>query len=170
MKERANAAFTNLQQNSYEMSILRRRLESQISFILDNNNDNNNDKYQEFYRILELVKVGEMVLHELSDKIESTRLLEEFIRIIEGAATSIGEIKDDIEQIIPIAESALQDIHDAITKISIGIVPELEQETERAILTEVMTIIASKNEKEATAMTTNFVTNVEPKNEESSPA
>lgn len=170
MKERANAAFTNLQQNSYEMSMLRRRLESQISFILDNNNDNNNDRYQEFYRILELVKVGEMVLHELSDKIESTRLLEEFIRIIEGAATSIGEIKDDIEQIIPIAESALQDIHDAITKISIGIVPELEQETERAILTEVMTIIASKNEKEATAMTTNFVTNVEPKNEESSPA
>lgn len=170
MKERANAAFTNLQQNSYEMSMLRRRLESQISFILDNNNDNNNDRYQEFYRILELVKVGEMVLHELSDKIESTRLLEEFIRIIEGAATSIGEIKDDIEQIIPIAESALQDIQDAITKISIGIVPELEQETERAILTEVMTIIASKNEKEATAMTTNFVTNVEPKNEESSPA
>jgi hypothetical protein len=150
--------------------MLRRRLESQISFILDNNNDNNNDRYQEFYRILELVKVGEMVLFELSYKIESTRLLEEFIRIIEGAATSIGEIKDDIEQIIPIAESALQDIHDAITKISIGIVPELEQEAERAILTEVMTIIASKNEKEATAMTTNFVTNVEPKNEESSPA
>jgi hypothetical protein len=147
--------------------MLRSRLESQLSFILNNNNNSNRERYQEVTKILELVRNGERILGEISDKVESTRLLEEFIRIMDEAAMSVNEIKIDIEQLMPIAELALQDIHNAISTMPVAdILPELEQEIELAILAEASSVIAKKKENEGTPTTTNFVTSRKSKDKE----
>src|SRR5215211_5354747 len=80
------------------MGMLRSRLESRINFIL-NENGGNTEGYQELARVLELVKNGEMILNEMSEKVESARFLEEFIMIIDSAASSVSEIKGDVEQL-----------------------------------------------------------------------
>jgi len=134
IKERANAALASLQRNAYAMSMLRSRLESRISFAL--NEKGNTDSYQELARVLELVKNGEMILHEMSEKVESARFLEEFIVIIDSAASSVSEIKGDLDQLVPAAEAALEEMHDAISKVSLGLPAELRHEVEPAILAE----------------------------------
>ncbi len=143
VKERANAALASLQRNAYAMGILRSRLESRINFILSANSKS--ESCQEMTRMLELVKNGEMILHEMSEKIESTRYLEDFIMIIEGAASSVSEIKDDIGQMVPAAEAALEEIHHAISKLSGGHAVDLRHEIEPAILAEVTVALAAGN-------------------------
>ena len=90
--------------------------------------------------MLELVKNGEMILHEMSEKIESARFLEEFVAIMDSAASSVSEIKGDLEQMVPAAEAALEEMHDAISKVSTGLPAEL---AEPAILAEVTAAIAA---------------------------
>jgi hypothetical protein len=120
IRERATVALANLQRNAYAMSMLRGRLESRINFILTENACKPGE-YQEMTRVLELVKNSEMILNELSGKIESARFLEEFIAIIDSAASSVSEIKGDVENLVPVAETALQEMHDAISRISGGL-------------------------------------------------
>jgi hypothetical protein len=141
MKERANAALASLQRNAYAMGMLRSRLESRINFIP--NQKGNTAGYQELSRVLELVKNGEMILHEMSEKIESARFLEEFVLIMDSAASSVSGIKDDLEQMMPAAEAALEEIHDAISKVSTGLPAELRQEIEPGILAEVTAAITA---------------------------
>lgn len=117
VKERAHAALASLQRNAYAMSMLRSRIESRISFALSHKAADN----QELGRVLELVKNGELILREMSEKIESARFLEEFTIIMDSAASSVSEIKDDLEQMVPAAEAALEEMHDAISKVSTGI-------------------------------------------------
>ena len=143
MKERANAALASIQRNAYAMGILRSRLESRINFILRANSKAEN--HQDLTRMLELVKNGEIILHEMSEKIESTRYLEDFIMIIESAASSVSEIKDDIEQMIPAAEAALEEMHDAIYKVSGGHASDLRHQVEPGILAEVNVSLATGN-------------------------
>lgn len=143
IKERANAALSSLQRNAYAMGMLRSRLESRINFILRANSKAEN--HQDLTRMLELVKNGEIILHEMSEKIESTRYLEDFIMIIESAASSVSEIKDDIEQMIPAAEAALEEMHDAIYKVSGGHAADLRHQVEPGILAEVNVSLASGN-------------------------
>lgn len=121
IRERATVALANLQRNAYAMSMLRSRLESRINFILLQKNDGKSGEYQEMARVLELVKNSELILNELSGKIESARFLEEFIAIIDSAASSVSGIKGDVESLVPMAESALAQMHDAISKISGGL-------------------------------------------------
>lgn len=137
MKERANAALASLQRNAYAMGMLRSRLESRINFAL---NQKGGADCQELGRVLELVKNGEMILHEMSEKIESARFLEEFAVIMHSAASSVSEIKDDLERIVPAAEAALEEMHDAISKVSTGLPAEL---MEPGILAEVTAAIAA---------------------------
>lgn len=118
IRERATVALANLQRNAYAMSMLRSRLESRINFILS---EGKGGEYQEMSRVLELVKNSELILNELSGKIESARFLEEFITIIDSAASSVSEIKVDVENLVPVAETALQEMHDAISRISGGL-------------------------------------------------
>jgi hypothetical protein len=124
--ERANAALASLQRNAYAMGMLRSRLESRVSFII--NEKGGVGSCQELSRVLELVKNGELILHEISDKIESARFLEEFATIMDSAASSVSEIRDDLEQIVPAAEVALEEIHNAISKMSVGLPDDLRQE------------------------------------------
>jgi len=147
MKERAKAALTSLQRNAYAMSMLRSRLESRINLILNENSGDKSENYQELTNILELVKCGEMILNDMSVKIESARFLQEFILIIDAAAASVSEIKNDIVHILPMAETALQEIHDAIAKVSLGTPSELRQEFEQAILAEISASVVEEGEK-----------------------
>jgi len=136
IKERANAALASLQRNAYAMSILRSRIESRIEFIV-NNKGGKTEEYEELHRVLELVKNGELILHEMSEKIESAKFLEEFVVIMDSAASSVSEIKSDLEQMVPAAEAALEEMHDAISKVSTGIPAEMRQEIDQGIIAEV---------------------------------
>ena len=138
IRERATVALANLQRNAYAMSMLRNRLESRINFILTENAGKAGE-YQEMTRVLELVKNSELILNELSGKIESARFLEEFISIIDSAASSVSGIKTDVENLVPVAETALQEMHDAISRISGGLYstePEGHLEAQQKILDE----------------------------------
>ena len=159
IKERAAAALAGLQRNAYAMSMLRSRLESRVNFILNQQNGVKSGSYHELAKVLELVKNGEMILNDMSEKIEAARFLEEFIIIIDGAAASISEIKTDIQQLVPMAEMALQEMHDAIARVSVGMSKELRQDIEPAILAEVSAAIAIEKEKD-TLVTINLA-NVE---------
>jgi hypothetical protein len=166
VKERANAALASLQRNAYAMGMLRSRLESRINFIL-NENGGKTEGYQELTRVLELVKNGEMILNEMSEKVESARFLEEFIMIIDSAASSVSEIKGDIEQLVPMAEAALSEMHDAISRVSAGMMsPELRQEIEPAILAEASAAMAAATSSAATVEAKNEQAESEPKEEE----
>jgi hypothetical protein len=140
VKDRANAALASLQRNAYAMGMLRSRLESRVNFII--HEKGSAESCQELSRVLELVKNGELILHEMSEKIESARFLEDFAVIMDSAASSISEIKDDLEQMVPAAEAALEEMHDAISKVSTGTHAELRQEIEPGILAEVAAAIA----------------------------
>jgi hypothetical protein len=143
VKERANAALASLQRNASAMGMLRSRLESRINFTL--NGKGYTDSCQELARVLELVKNGELILHEISEKIESARFLEEFVVIMDSAASSVNEIKSDLERVLPAAEAALEEMHDAISRISPGLPAELRQEIEPAILAEANAAIAASS-------------------------
>jgi hypothetical protein len=147
IKEKANAALASLQRNAYAMGMLRSRLESRINFALNEKKGGSAESCQELTRVLELVKNGELILHEMSEKIESARFLEEFVMIMDSAASSVSEIKDDIEQMVPVAEAALEEMHDAISKVSSGLPADLRQEIEPAILAEAAAaaIVAGNN-------------------------
>ena len=116
LRERATVALANLERNAYAMGMLRSRIESRAEFILKSKGDS--DDYKELARVLELVKNGELVLSELSGKMEAARFLEEFVVIINGAADSVNLIKSDFEHLVPLAENALAEMQDAITRIS----------------------------------------------------
>ncbi len=87
--------------------------------------------------MLELVKNGEMILHEISQKIESARFLEEFVMIMDSAASSVSDIRGDLEQMMPAAEAALEEMHDALAKVSTGLASEIGREMDPAIFAEV---------------------------------
>jgi hypothetical protein len=144
IKERAYAAHANLQRNAYALGILRSRLESRINFVLKDS-DINDESYQELNRVLKLVKNGEMILHEMSEKIESARFLEEFVMIMDSAACSVSEIKEDIEQMMPAAEAALEQMHDIISKGSAGFTEALRKEMEPVMLAELTAAMTSES-------------------------
>lgn len=109
-------ALASIQRNAYAMSLLRSRLESRVG-------GSTGDSRQELARVLELVKNGEVILTEMSGKMEAAKYLEEFITIIDSAAGSVGEIRDDVEKMVPLAEDALAEIHQAVSRISGGNYP-----------------------------------------------
>lgn len=121
--ERAGVALAGLQRNAYALGVLRSRIESRISFMLGGGGSNSSAAHasaQELAKVLELVKGGEAALNELSGKIEAAKFLEEFVTIIDGATSSVGAIKEDVEQLLPAAEAALEEMHDTILKLSSG--------------------------------------------------
>ncbi|HEY7506106.1 MAG TPA: hypothetical protein VH621_00745 [Nitrososphaera sp.] len=132
MKERAIAVLAGLQRNSAAMNILRSNLESKISHTMGKGGSA--ESCQELTRILVLVKNGEMILNELTLKAESARFLEEFVQIIDSASASFGEIKHDLQELVPVAEAALSEMHDAIAGITPETAMELKKEVELSVL------------------------------------
>jgi hypothetical protein len=60
-----------------------------------------------------------------------------------NAALSIGDVRDDVEQTLEAAETSLLGLHDAISKVSRQILPDLTQEIELALPVEVSTLLAT---------------------------
>jgi hypothetical protein len=132
MKERAIAVLAGLQRNSAAMNALRSNLESKISHTMGKGGSA--ESCQELTRILVLVKNGEMILNELTLKAESARFLEEFVQIIDSASASFGEIKHDLQELVPVAEAALSEMHDAIAGITPETAMEVKKEVELSVL------------------------------------
>lgn len=115
LREKAAAALAGLQRNTGAMAALRSRIESRLASLGSAAGEG-----PELARVLGLVKAGELALGELAGKVELTRYLEEFVTIMRSAASSVGEIKSDMEEMVPAAESALQEMQETISTVSGG--------------------------------------------------
>lgn len=171
MKERANAALGNLQRKAYAMAMLRSRIESRINTVLSSGG--NADSVTELNRLLDLVKNGELILKDVSDKVESARFLEDFVQIINGAAESVNDIKEDVEELVPMAEAALAEMHDAISHVSKIMSQESRQDIDQSIMAQASAEIAlakvpvqEEIEHEKPAAEQNVVSKTEQKHEE----
>ncbi len=141
MKERANAVLSSLQRNAQALSTLRSRLESRIRSAT---RTEDKESCQELNRVLELVKSGELILGEMSEKVESARFLEDFVRIMDDAAKSFREIETDVQELTPMAEAALSEMHDAIAGVSIGMILEQKQGVDPAILAQASAVMIAE--------------------------
>jgi hypothetical protein len=140
IKERENSTLSTVQHNACAMNILRSHLESRINFIVTNKGKT--EHYQELAWMLELVEKGEFILNVISDRIESVQYLHEFITIMGNVSSSISEVRDDVEQTVEAAEASLSGLHDAISKVSTRILPDLRQEIEPVLVSKVSTVFA----------------------------
>jgi hypothetical protein len=78
--------------------------------------------------MLELVEKGEFIVNAISDRIESVQYLDEFITIMSNVSSSISEVRYDVEQTVEAAEASLSGLHDAISRVSTRLLPNLRQE------------------------------------------
>ena len=129
--DRAGAALGNLQRSASAMGILRARIESRMK---DGGSGDGND----LAKVLQLVKDAELLLKEMSGKAESARFLEDFVRIVGGTAESIGQVKDDVSELVPMAEAALDQMRDVVTSVSVVLSsPAMKDEIDPVILEQV---------------------------------
>jgi hypothetical protein len=83
---------------------------------------------------------------------ELVQYLDEFITIMSNVSSSISEVRDDVEQTVEEAEASLSGLHDAISKVSTRLLPDLRQEIETALISEVSTVFAPGKIKTANSM------------------
>jgi hypothetical protein len=140
IKERENSPLSTVKHNACALNILRSRLESRINFIVSNKGKT--EHYQELAWMLELVEKGEFILNVISDRIDSVQYLDEFITIRSNVSSSISEVRDDVEQTVEAAEASLSGLHDAISKVSTRLLPDLRQEIEPVLVSELSTVFA----------------------------
>ncbi len=146
VKVRANSALAMLQQNARAMNILLSSLESRMNLIISNKGSTVD--YEELARVLDLMKKGELVLNAISYRKEPAQYLEEFITIINNAAAlSMGEVRNDIDDTIAVAGALLSQLHEAISKVPTGALPDSRDEMEPSLFAELSTILAAGNSK-----------------------
>lgn len=92
--------------------------------------------------MLEFIEKGEFILNVISDRIDSVQYLDEFITIRSNVSSSISEVRDDVEQTVEAAEASLSGLHDAISKVSTRLLPDLRQEIEPVLVSELSTVFA----------------------------
>ena len=92
--------------------------------------------------MLELVEKGEFILNVISDRIDSVQYLDEFITIRSNVSSSISEVRDDVEQTVEAAEASLSGLHDAISNVSTRLLPDLRQDIEPVLVSELSTVFA----------------------------
>ena len=117
------------------MGILRARIEARMK-------DGSLGEGSELAKVLQLVKDAELLLREISTKAESARFLEDFVRIIGGASESIVQVKDEVSEMAPMAEAALDQMRDVISSVSIALSsPAAKDGIDPGILEQVSTAI-----------------------------
>ena len=107
------------------------------------NNKGSTKDYEELAWVLDLVKKGELVLNAISDRKESAQYLEEFITIINNTVLSMGEVRNDIDDTIVLAGALLSQLHDAISKLSTGALPDSRDEIEPSLFADLSIILAT---------------------------
>lgn len=140
IKERENSPLSTVKHNACALNIVLSRLESRINFIVSNKGKT--EHYQELAWMLELVEKGEFILNVISDRIDSVQYLDEFITIRSNVSSSINEVRDDVEQTVEAAEASRSGLHDAISKVSTRLLPDLRQEIEPVLVSELSTVFA----------------------------
>ena len=102
--------------------------------------------------MLELVEKSAFNLNVISDRIESVQYLDESMTIMNNVSSSISEVRDDVEQTVEAVEASLSGLHDAISKVSMRLLPDLRQEIESALVSELSTVFAPGNINTANSM------------------
>lgn len=102
--------------------------------------------------MLEFIEKGEFILNVISDRIDSVQYLDEFITIRSNVSSSISEVRDDVEQTVEAAEASLSGLHDAISKVSTRLLPDLRQEIEPVLVSELSTVFAPDKINTANSM------------------
>ena len=75
------------------------------------------DEYDDLVNLLNIVKSVEMLLQNLSVKIDSIRYFQEFVNILDSAMYSTRIIKSDISRIVPAIDSTLYRISNSIIEM-----------------------------------------------------
>jgi hypothetical protein len=89
------------------------------------------------------VKKGELVLNAISDRKESAQYLDEFILIINNAAFYMSEVRNDIDNTIVVGGALLSQLHDAISKLPTGVLPDSRDGIKPSLFAELSTILAA---------------------------
>ena len=125
LNERTYHAMSDLETEIKSMHSLRNRLQSTVNDALasamksDNKELANHyiEEYDDLVNLLNIIKSAEMLLQNLSVKIDSARYLQEFVVILDSAMISLRVIKSDISRIVPIIDTTLDTISNAIREI-----------------------------------------------------
>lgn len=125
LKERTYQAMSDLETELKSMHSLHNRLQSTVNDALasamksDNKELANHyiEEYDDLVDLLNIVKSAEMLLQNLSVKIDSARYLQEFVVILDSAMISLRVIKSDISRIVPVIDTTLDTISNSITEI-----------------------------------------------------
>ena len=125
LKECTFQAMSNLETEIKAMHSLRKRLQTNVndSLLRVMKSDDkefstcNIDDYDNLVNLLNIVKSIEMLLQNLSIKIDSTRYLQELVNILNNATHSTHVIKSDISRIVPVVDSTLDRIINSMLEI-----------------------------------------------------
>ncbi|HLE34995.1 MAG TPA: hypothetical protein VI698_03805 [Nitrososphaerales archaeon] len=125
LKERTYQAMSDLETEIKAMHSLRSRLQSTVNDTLTSAMKSDNkelathyiEEYDDLVNLLNIVKSAEMLLQNLSVKIDSARYLNEFVVILETAMVSLRVIKSDISRIVPAVDNTLDTISNSIREI-----------------------------------------------------
>jgi hypothetical protein len=125
LKERTYQAMSDLETEIKTMHSLRNRLQSTVNDALTSamKSDNNElathyiEEYDDLMNLLKIVKSAEILLQNLSVKIDSARYLQELVAILDNATISLRVIKSDISRVVPAIDTTLDKISNSITEI-----------------------------------------------------
>lgn len=117
--------MSDLETEIKAMHSLRSRLQSTVNDTLTSAMKSDNkelathyiEEYDDLVNLLNIVKSAEMLLQNLSVKIDSARYLNEFVVILESAMASLRVIKSDISRIVPAVDNTLDTISNSIREI-----------------------------------------------------
>ncbi len=125
LKERTYQAMSDLETEIKAMHSLRNRLQSTVNDALTSAMKSDNkelathciEQYDDLVYMLNIVKSAEMLLQNLSVKIDSARYLQEFVSILDKAMISLRVVKSDISRIVPAIDTTLDAITNSIIEI-----------------------------------------------------
>lgn len=135
LKERTCQAISDLETEIKAMYSLRSRLQSSVNDALASAMSSYDkeqatrkiEDYDELANLLNIVRSAEMLLQNLSVKIDSTRYLQELVTILDRAMVSLRVIKSDISGIVPAIDTTLDMITNSIVEIRTDLKIEEEE-------------------------------------------
>ncbi len=130
LKDKTYQAMSDLETEIKAMHSLRNRLQCTVNDALASTMRSENkelalqsvEQHDDLVYMLDIVKSAEILLQNLSVKIDSARYLQEFVSILDRAMTSLHIVKSDISRIVPAIDTKL----DAITNSMADIKAELK--------------------------------------------
>ncbi|MFQ5941724.1 MAG: hypothetical protein ACE5KA_08520 [Nitrososphaerales archaeon] len=125
LKERAFQAMKNLEIEIKEMHSLRNSLQTNVNDSLLGAVKTDNEEltaryiyeYDDLANLLNMIKTTEMLLQNLSIKVDSACYLYEYVNILNSALNSVRVIRSDMSKIVPILDSALDRISSSIMEM-----------------------------------------------------